>query len=109
MAELIWAEPAIEDLDAVADYIALDNPDAARRYVRNVFAKVSDLKTFPEMGQVPTELDDLPQYRHLVIGPCRVFYKVSPGKVSILHVMRCERLFRRQVLLDRDEDQLGRT
>ena len=104
MAELIWAEPAIEDLGAVADYIALDNPAAARRYVRKVFAKVSDLKTFPEMGQVPVELEDLPQFRHLVIGPCRVFYRASPGKVFILHVMRCERLLRPQVLLDRDED-----
>ncbi|OGV67696.1 MAG: plasmid stabilization protein [Lentisphaerae bacterium RIFOXYB12_FULL_65_16] len=103
MAELIWAEPAIQDLDAVADYIALDNPDAARRYVRKVFAEVSRLKVFPEMGQVPAELEDLPQYRHLVIGPCRLFYRVSAGNVFVLHVTRCERLFRRQVLLDRDE------
>lgn len=26
MAEVIWAEPALNDLDAIADYIALDNP-----------------------------------------------------------------------------------
>ena len=31
MAEVIWAEPALNDLDAIADYIALDNPEAARR------------------------------------------------------------------------------
>ena len=30
MAELIWTEPALSDLDTIADYIALDNPDAAR-------------------------------------------------------------------------------
>jgi toxin ParE1/3/4 len=33
MAEIIWAEPAIQDLDAIADYIALDNPMAARQMV----------------------------------------------------------------------------
>ena len=33
MAEVIWAEPALNDLDAIADYIALDNPEAARRLV----------------------------------------------------------------------------
>jgi toxin ParE1/3/4 len=104
MAELIWTEPAIQDLDAVADYIALDKPDAARRYVHRVFHSVSRLKAFPETGQVPTELADLPQYRHLVVGPCRVFYKVSGGKVFVLHVMRSERLFRRHVVLDRDAD-----
>ena len=30
MAEVIWAEPALNDLDAIADYISLDNPEAAR-------------------------------------------------------------------------------
>jgi toxin ParE1/3/4 len=28
MAQVIWAEPALNDLDAIADYIALDNPAA---------------------------------------------------------------------------------
>jgi plasmid stabilization system protein ParE len=26
MAETIWTEPALSDLDAIADYIALDKP-----------------------------------------------------------------------------------
>ena len=29
MVELIWSEPALQDLDAIADYIALDKPEAA--------------------------------------------------------------------------------
>ena len=37
MAEVIWAEPALNDLDAIADYIALDNPEAARRLVQKIF------------------------------------------------------------------------
>jgi toxin ParE1/3/4 len=34
MARLIWTEPALQDLDGIADYIALDKPDAARKFVR---------------------------------------------------------------------------
>lgn len=30
MAQIIWSEPALQDMDAIADYIALDNPHAAR-------------------------------------------------------------------------------
>jgi toxin ParE1/3/4 len=30
MAEVIRTDPALSDLDAIADYIALDNPDAAK-------------------------------------------------------------------------------
>ena len=38
MAEVIWAEPALNDLDAIADYIALDNPEAARQLMQKISA-----------------------------------------------------------------------
>ena len=44
MAEVIWAEPALNDLDAIADYIALDNPEAARRLVQKIFELLSTLQ-----------------------------------------------------------------
>jgi plasmid stabilization system protein ParE len=31
MARVIWTEPALSDLDGIADYIALDDPEAAKR------------------------------------------------------------------------------
>ncbi|HEX6718803.1 MAG TPA: type II toxin-antitoxin system RelE/ParE family toxin [Pyrinomonadaceae bacterium] len=37
MAQVIWTEPALNDLDAIADYIAVGNPDfvlAALRYYK---------------------------------------------------------------------------
>ncbi|HET6891419.1 MAG TPA: type II toxin-antitoxin system RelE/ParE family toxin [Pyrinomonadaceae bacterium] len=37
MAEIVWTEPALSDLDAIADYIAVENPEAAKRLVRKVF------------------------------------------------------------------------
>ncbi len=58
MARVIWAEPALQDLDVIADYIALDRPDAARKLVQNVFARVGKLQRFPRMGSVPPELSD---------------------------------------------------
>ena len=43
MAKVIWTEPALSDLDAIADYIALDNPKAAREFVLRVFSHVEQL------------------------------------------------------------------
>ena len=43
MAQVIWAEPALNDLDAIADYIALDNPTAASELVQRVFRHVDQL------------------------------------------------------------------
>ena len=47
MAGVIWAEPALNDLDAIADYIALDNPEAARRLVQKIFEHVNHLQSHP--------------------------------------------------------------
>ncbi len=97
MARVIWAEPALQDLDRIADYIALDKPDAARKLVQKVFASVGKLQRFPRMGSVPPELSDLP-YRQLYIPPCRVFYRIDKDKVYVVHVMRGEQLLRKELL-----------
>jgi toxin ParE1/3/4 len=56
MAKVVWADPAIQDLDAIADYIALDKPAAAHQLVQRVFAAVVTLRKFPHMGSLPAEL-----------------------------------------------------
>ena len=102
MAEVIWAEPALSDLDAIADYIALDNPDAARRLVRRVFEHVGQLQSDPEIGSKPQELKGW-RYRQIVEPPCRVFYRYDGRRVYILYVMRSERLLRRERLAAREK------
>ena len=97
MAEIIWTEPALQDLTAIADYIALDNVVAAKQLVQKIFTKVEQLASFPQSGRVPPELDDL-AYRELVISPCRVFYKQRADQVIILFVMRQERDLRNYLI-----------
>jgi len=75
MGRLIWAEPALNDLDAIAEYIAIDKPEAARRYVQRVFEAVERLTRFPRSGSIPPEIPHLP-YRQIVVPPCRVFYRM---------------------------------
>ena len=100
MAEVIWTEPALQELDAIAEYIALDNPAAARDLVKTVFSKVERLETFPRSGRVPPELQDS-VYREVVMPPCRIFYREEDSRVFILHVMRDERQLRAFMLENR--------
>ena len=104
MARLIWTEPALSDLEAVADYIALDNPAAARRLVEKVFGSVERLEQFPRSGKRPPELPRSP-YREVVVAPCRIFYRVEGESVFLLHVMRAERLLRRFMLDERNRSK----
>lgn len=94
MAEIVWSEPALADLDAIADYIALENPVAASGVVKRIFDHVEQLADHPDSGSRPQELGRS-RYRQIVEPPCRVFYRYDGHKVFILHVMRSERLLRK--------------
>jgi hypothetical protein len=50
---------------------------------------------------VPAELKGT-QYRQLVIPPARIFYRAQNEVVYIVYVMRGERLFRNDDLLERE-------
>ncbi len=93
MAEVVWTEPALQELDAIDDYIALDNPAAARHLVQEAFDKTERLADYPVPGRIPPELPNS-VYREVVVPPCRIFYRVDKKQVLVLYVMREERQLR---------------
>ena len=94
MVEVVWTEPALNDLDAIADYIALQNPVAAADLIRAVFRHIDHLVDHPRMGSYPAELKTK-RYRQIIEPPCRIFYRQAGKQVFIVHVMRSERSLRR--------------
>ena len=96
MAKIIWADPAIQDLDAIADFIALEKPEAASQLVRQVFAAVRRLQKFPRSGSPPAELRGLP-YCQLIVPACRIFYRLENKVVYVVHILRGEQLVRREL------------
>ena len=100
MAEIVWSEPALSDLDAIADYIALEDPIAASDFVKRIFDHVGQLADHPESGSRPPELGRS-RYRQIIEPPCRIFYRFDGHKVFILHAMRSERLLRKGTLSNR--------
>lgn len=97
MAGIVWTEPALSDLDAIADYISLDNPQAARELVRHIFDHVGQLAEHPLSGPKVPELKGW-RYRQIVEPPCRVICRRDKGVVHILHVLRGERLLRKKTV-----------
>ena len=97
MAQIIWTEPALSDLDAIAEYIALDKPSAAVDLVQKVFSSTDHLEQFPESGRKPPEFKKS-RYLELIVNPCRIFYRIEVDKVYILCVMRSERKLRKYLL-----------
>lgn len=101
MAQVIWTEPALDQLNEIAEYIALDNPAAASKLVKNIFTSVSHLEQFPHSGRKPPELPGS-VYREIICNPCRVFYRYGEDTALILHVMREETQLRKYLLSESD-------
>lgn len=92
MAKIVWTEPALTDLDAIGDYIALDNYEAARRLIQKVFERIDLLKQNPMIGRPPPELHKTP-YRRISVNPIQIYYRVTKEQVIIIHLSRAERQF----------------
>ncbi|MBQ13339.1 MAG: type II toxin-antitoxin system RelE/ParE family toxin [Gammaproteobacteria bacterium] len=101
MAEIVWTEPALDDLEEIANYIALDKLSAAQRLVQKIFDRIDLLSESPNSGRRVPELSRS-KYKEVIVGPCRIFYRFSDDTVYVLHVMRAEREMRKYMLQDRD-------
>jgi plasmid stabilization system protein ParE len=44
-------ESAIADLEDIENYIALDSPAIARRFLSKIFDRIEQLKNYPESGK----------------------------------------------------------
>jgi len=102
MAEVVWAESALSELDTVADYIALRDERAARELVRRVVDHVGQLAEHRASGPVLVGFEDL-RYRQIIELPCRVIYRHDGDWVHVVHVVRVERLLDWERLTPRDE------
>lgn len=102
MAQVIWTEPALQDLDQIADYISLDNPDAAKKLVRRCFKQVENLNQHSKLGNAVPELGES-VYRQLVLSPCLISYRIDNDTIYIIHVMRAEQLLHLNILTSRSK------
>lgn len=92
-ASLIWTAPALDDLDEIASFIALENPTAAANLVRRALAAIERLRENPESGRWVPEVEGK-THREVIVPPCRIIYRREGSKVLIIHVVRSERRLR---------------
>ena len=80
--QVILSLKAVRDLEMIVRYIALNNPDAARRLGERLLEKTKELKQFPFQGQKVPEFDD-PNIRQLILRPYRIVYRVEEDKKRV--------------------------
>ena len=89
--EIKWLRKALQNLDQEAQYIAKDDPQAARLVVQRIYQTVSLLRDNPSLGHPGR----LPGTHELVIPKTRyiVPYRVRPRlqRIEILRVFHASR------------------
>jgi toxin ParE1/3/4 len=67
MAEIRWTLQAADDLEAIAEFIAVDSPQYAQLFALDVIRAIERLATFPRSGRVIPEIGN-PAVREIILG-----------------------------------------
>ena len=87
---VVWSRRAVQDLEAIAAFIASDSPAYAGIVVRSVVNQAKNLSRFPKIGRKVSEFDD-ENIRELVVYSYRVIYQVLSEQVLIAAVIHGKR------------------
>ncbi len=88
--ELEWTDPALDDLEAIRDYIGRDSPYYSKRFIERIFDAAERLLDYPQMGRLVPEAgrDDV---RELIFQGYRIIYRTKPNRVQVLTVIHGSR------------------
>ena len=88
--QIIWSVLASDDLVSIAKYISRDSEFYAAAVVRELVAAAQSLNAFAERGRSVPEYDD-PSVRELVVGKCRLVYRVRPEQIEVVRIIHGSR------------------
>ncbi|MBW2701934.1 MAG: type II toxin-antitoxin system RelE/ParE family toxin [Deltaproteobacteria bacterium] len=83
--EILWTDPALEDLRDIREYVSRDDPSAAKGLADKIRKGVLRLADHPLSGRIVPELAGL-DYREVIISPYRIVYMAKQNRVIILRV-----------------------
>ncbi len=79
---VLWSDSALERATEFLDFIAEENPAAARRVVQDLFHRVKALSEHPFLGRrLSNEVDA--RLRRLVVGSYIVVYEINDARQTI--------------------------
>ena len=83
--KVVFTEAALADLDDIASYLAANYPSAAPAVERRLRLAITRIARWPQSAQ---QVENRPDVRvvPLVRYPYRIFYRVTPEAVEILHI-----------------------
>lgn len=91
MAEIIWTETALNDINNIAEYISLQSDFYAKQFVGNIFLASKKLENHPHIGKPVPELA-AHHYREIFFKKYRIIHRIYSEIVYIISVHHSSRL-----------------
>ena len=89
--KLIWSPQAIEDIEAIAQYIARDSTIYAESTVERIFQTPERLMQLPKLGRIVPEKND-ESIREIFVFQFRIIYEIFASEIHILTVVHGKRI-----------------
>jgi antitoxin ParD1/3/4 len=86
MPGYVISPEALEDLQNIQDFIALDNPKAAERVIEQLFAAFESLAKFPHKGHLRPDLTKR-NVRFWPVGSYLVVYRVTRRSLQVAAIL----------------------
>lgn len=81
-----WTQTAIDHLDGIHAYIAMNSPGYADRIIDKITSRSIQISAFPLSGRKVPEID-IPQIREVIEGSYRIIYYIKADRIDILSVI----------------------
>ena len=89
-----WSPRAVEDLDAIAQYISLDSTAYSRSVVKTIVQTTRNFSRFPFAGRIVPEFND-ESIREWFAFSYRIIYRVDDNVVTVAAIIHGKRLLSR--------------
>ena len=87
--KIIFSPLSLIDLEKIVTYYFELNKNTAKKYYRNIINSTKKLKSFPKIGRIVPECEDLyyDKYRELIYENYRIIYKIDLKEIKIVRIL----------------------
>jgi toxin ParE1/3/4 len=89
---LVWSPEAIEDIEAIAEYIERNSPWYAKAVVSKLVETAESILEYPQLGRMVPELADS-NIRELLVHRYRLIYRLEEKRAVVAAIIHARQDF----------------
>ena len=82
--KIVWSPNSLIQLEQIGDYIALDAPGNAGRFIDRIISSIERLKNLPLSG---SNVPESPNLKQVIVQGYRVIYRPTDKSIDIIAVL----------------------